>query len=155
MQETRNFDKWEPVIAAPLIKRFEGFRSAAYLCPAGVPTIGYGHTKGVHLGERVGKEEADRLLSADLSQFRLQLLPYVKVAVTRGQFIALMSFAYNLGAMNLRKSTLLKYLNEGRPDLAQKEFARWNKVNGEPSQGLTNRRAVEAAVFGGQENLDE
>lgn len=151
MRETRVFDKWEPIIAAPTVKRFEGFRSAAYLCPAGVPTIGYGHTRGVRIGEKISEQEADRLLSSDLERFHRQIKNAVKVPITRGQYIAIMDFAFNLGATNFLSSTLLKLINNGCPSEAAKQFGYWVYItsNGvkKVSSGLAKRRAYEAKLF--------
>lgn len=151
MKETRMFDKWEPLIAASLVKEFEGFRGEAYLCPAGVPTIGYGHTKGVQLGTRITEHEADVLLSYDLERFHARIKSAVKVPVTRGQFIAIMDFTYNLGATAFLSSTLLKLINAGKMDEAAGQFSRWVyiTVNGvkETSNGLVRRRAKEAEIF--------
>ena len=147
MTEKRSFDRWEPMIAAGLVKEFEGLRLEAYLCPAGVPTIGYGHTRGVQLGTRISAEQADQLLTVDLERVRLQLVQSVKVPVTEGQFKALLSFAYNVGAAAVKDSTLLKYLNAGKFEAAGREFSRWVYVKGERSAGLERRRAREAAVF--------
>ncbi len=148
--QKREFSQWEAVLAAPLVKEFEGLKLEAYLCPAGVPTIGYGHTGGVRLGERVTKQEADRLLTEDLEKFKLQMRRYVTVPVTRGQFVALLDFCFNLGAARLRISTLLKHLNAGHEDLAANEFHKWRFCNGKVLEGLVRRRAREEAFFRGQ-----
>ena len=145
--EKRSFDRWEPMIAAGLVKEFEGLCLDAYLCPAGVPTIGYGHTAGVRLGTRISADEADRFLTADLERVRLQLMQSVKVPVSEGQFKALLSFAYNVGAAAVKDSTLLKYLNAGKFEAAQREFSRWVYSKGERLPGLVRRRAREADVF--------
>ena len=145
--EKRAFDKWEPLIAASLVKEFEGLRLEAYLCPAGIPTIGYGHTGGVHLGERITKEQADQLLTKDLTKVALALKASIKVPVTEGQYRALMSFAYNVGAKVARDSTMLKYLNQGKVESAVAEFPRWVFANGRRLEGLANRRKREAEVF--------
>ncbi len=145
--EKRAFDKWEPLIAASLVKEFEGLRLEAYLCPAGIPTIGYGHTGGVRLGERITKEQADQLLTKDLTKIALALKAAVKVPVTEGQYRALMSFAYNVGAKAARDSTMLKYLNQGSVDAAGREFGRWIYANGRRLEGLVNRRKRETEVF--------
>ena len=151
MKETRVFDRWEPIIAASTVKRFEGFRSAAYLCPAGVPTIGYGHTKGVHIGERISEQEADQLLSSDLERFHRQIKNAIKVPISRGQYIAIMDFTFNLGATSFLSSTLLKLLNNGCQTEAAKQFSYWVyiTVNGakQVSSGLVKRRAYEAKIF--------
>lgn len=149
MTEKRSFDRWEPMIAAGLVKEFEGLRLEAYLCPAGVPTIGYGHTAGVRLGTRVSAEQADQLLTVDLERVRLQLqlLQSVKVPVSEGQFKALLSFAYNVGVAAVKDSTLLKYLNAGKFEAAAREFSRWVYSKGKRLPGLERRRAREAEVF--------
>lgn len=147
MTEKRSFDRWEPMIAAALVKEFEGLRLEAYLCPAGVPTIGYGHTSGVRLGTRISTDEADRFLTVDLERVRLQLMQSVKVPVSEGQFKALLSFAYNVGAAAVKDSTLLKYLNAGKFEAAEREFSRWVYSKGEKLPGLARRRAREAEVF--------
>lgn len=145
--EKRDFSKWEPLIAAALVKEFEGLRLEAYLCPAGVPTIGYGHTAGVRLGTRISAEQADQLLTVDLERVRLQLAPAVKVPVTRGQFIALLSFTFNVGVANAVDSSVVKYLNAGKFEAAAREFSRWVYSKGKRLPGLERRRAREAEVF--------
>ncbi len=147
MKNAREFSRWEPVLAASLVKEFEGLRLEAYLCPAGVPTIGWGHTGGVRLGERIEKEQADRYLTSDLTKIALALSKAVKVPVTAGQYKALLSFAFNVGASAARDSTLVKYLNAGKTELAAKEFPRWVFANGRRLDGLEKRRKREAEVF--------
>lgn len=146
-EEKRYFDRWEPLIAASLVKELEGLRLEAYLCPAGVPTIGYGHTRGVKLGTRISAEQADQLLTVDLERVRLQLMQSVKVPVSEGQFKALLSFAYNFGAAAVKDSTLLKYVNAGKFEAAEREFSRWVYSKGERLPGLERRRKREAEVF--------
>ncbi len=151
MKETKSFGAWDVALAADMVKSEEGFRGKAYLCQAGVATIGYGHTKGVHMGDWVSEGEAEALLLADLRGFQAQIKNAVKVPVTRGQFIALMDFTYNLGAANFLSSTLLKLINNGCPHEAAKQFAYWVYItkNGvkQVSKGLANRRAREAKIF--------
>lgn len=146
-EEKKYFDRWEPLIAASLVKELEGLRLVAYLCPAGVPTIGYGHTRGVQLGTRISAEQADQLLTVDLERVRLQLMQSVKVPVSEGQFKALLSFAFNVGTAAVKDSMLLKYLNAGKFEAATQEFSRWVYSKGERLQGLERRRAREAEVF--------
>lgn len=143
----RDFAKWEVLCAAPLVKDREGLKLEAYICPAGVATIGYGHTKGVTLGTRVTKEQADVMLSEDLERFKAQASRYVKVQVTKGQFIALLDFVYNLGVGALRESTLLELLNQGDYYGAAEQFKRWVYCKGEVSKGLVKRRALERQYF--------
>lgn len=130
-----------------LIKQWEGLRLEAYLCPAGVWTIGYGHTETAKKGMKISQAEADRLLVYDLSRFIEAVEDSVKVTLNDNQFAALVSFAFNVGAGAFKKSTLLKKLNNGDYSSAPSELARWNKVGGKVSAGLTNRRAAEAGLW--------
>ena len=129
-----------------LIKRFEGLRLKAYLCPASVPTIGYGHTKGVQINDpAITEEEADRLLAEDLKLYEKAVTEMVKVPINQNQFDALVSFAFNLGTGALRGSTLMKKLNAGQPCAA--EFDRWVFAAGKALPGLVRRRAAEKRLF--------
>lgn len=137
-------------VGVDLIKSFEGFRSQAYVCPAGVWTIGYGHTgPDVKPDSRLERQRAEILLRKDLVRFEDAVKRLVKIKLNQNQFDALVSFAYNLGAGALEESTLLKRLNAGeRPcDVAKEEMPRWNKANGKPLSGLTRRRLAEVELF--------
>lgn len=133
--------------AVELIKGFEGFSAKAYICPAGKPTIGYGHTGNVRPEDTITKEEAEKLLAKDLEKFESGVKKLVKVPLNDNQFAALVSFAYNVGLGNFDTSTLLKQLNEGHYDLAADQFLRWTKGGGKELPGLVKRRAAERAVF--------
>lgn len=133
-----------------LIKHFEGFYPEAYLCPAKVWTIGYGHTGGVERGDVVTEEEASALLDVDLDEAEHAVNQLVTVELEQCQFDALVSFTFNCGAGSLKESTLLRLLNQGGYEGARQQFARWNKANGKVLPGLTNRRAAEAEMFGGK-----
>jgi lysozyme len=131
-----------------LIRNAEGDRLTAYYCPAGVLTIGVGHTgPDVKPGMRITQAESDALLSADLAKFEKAVARNVKVPLTQNQFDALVSFTYNLGEGNLKSSTLLKRVNAGDMGGAAAEFIKWNKAAGKVLGGLTTRRACEAALF--------
>lgn len=132
-----------------LIRQAEGLRLSAYKCPAGIATIGYGHTAGVKMGQSIDKAEAERLLRGDVASFELSVLGIVSVPLSQGQFDALVSFAYNLGASALKGSTLLRLLNAGLYADAANQFGRWNKAGGKVLAGLTARRAAERALFDG------
>lgn len=126
------------------IKGFEGFRSKAYRCPAGVWTIGYGHTRGVKAGAVVTEQQAESLLREDLSTAEKQINS-LGVCKTQGQFDALVDFAYNCGFSALVGSTLLRRIKNGGTEAQIRyEFSRWNKSNGKVLAGLTNRRQWEA-----------
>ena len=132
---------------AELIKSFEGLELEAYLCPADIWTIGYGHTGNVKEGDSITKSEAESLLDKDLQTFRNGVKRLVKVPLNENQFGALVSFAYNLGLGSLQSSTLLKMLNAGDYTGAADQFLRWNKSGGKVLTGLVRRREAERAVF--------
>lgn len=140
--------------AVDLVKHFEGLYLNAYLCPAGVPTIGYGHTAGVTMGQTITVEQADAFLASDLAQAAGHVDALVKVPLNADQRGALASFVFNLGAGSLQSSTLLKLLNEGDYADAAGQFGRWvyATVNGTPTKlpGLVSRRAAEEALFQSQ-----
>lgn len=131
-----------------LIKHFEGLYLKAYLCPAKVWTIGYGHTgPEVNKDSRCTNDEAEVILFKDLAKFCRIVADNVKVSLTDNQFSALVSFCFNIGENAFKTSTLLRRLNEGKVDLASEQFVRWDKVNGKPIKGLTFRRSAEQAFF--------
>lgn len=135
-----------------LIKSFEGLHLQAYLDPIGIPTIGYGTTiidgKPVAMGMTIDEAKATACLKADCAKFEDFVNDLVNVPVSQKQFDALMSFTYNLGPGNLKKSTLLKKLNAGLYDEIQEQFLVWNKAGGKVYKGLTRRRLAEAVLFG-------
>lgn len=134
-----------------LIKEFEGFRATAYLCPAGVWTVGYGTTKikgkSIKKDTKITTEEAEILLEEDLKTFEDGVNFCVSVELTQNQFDALVSFVYNLGIGSLKKSTLLKKLNAGLINDAADEFLKWDKADGKKLPGLTRRRKAERELF--------
>ena len=130
-----------------LIKKDEGCKLNAYLCPANVWTIGYGHTKNVKEGDKITQEMAEQLLVNDLQQFENAVNAYCLRALTQNQFDALISFVFNLGSVAFRASTLLKRINANQMELAALEFERWNKAGGKVLEGLTKRRKDEKALF--------
>lgn len=129
-----------------LVKRFEGLRLKAYKCPAGVWTIGYGHTGVIYESMVITEEQAEKFLRNDLAMAESAVLKYAKT-VTQCQKDALASFVFNLGSGNFAKSTLLKKLRAGDIQGAADEFLKWNKAGGKELEGLTKRRAAERALF--------
>ncbi|WP_312723966.1 lysozyme [Stutzerimonas kunmingensis] len=132
-----------------LIRQFEGLRLRAYRCPAGIATIGYGSTAGVQMGQTITAERAEELLREDVRQFEAAVSRLVKVPLTQGQYDALVSFAFNLGAKALGDSTLLRLLNAGDYAGAGGQFGRWVYASGKKLSGLVKRRAAERALFEG------
>ena len=134
-----------------IIKHFEGCELKAYWCPAGVLTIGYGHTADVDEGDEIEQEDADRLLEADLEEFEHYVLQLVEPELTQHQFDALVAWTFNLGPGNLKESTLLKRLNEGDFDDVPAQILRWTKAGGKELPGLVRRREAEALLFLGED----
>ena len=137
-----------------LIREFEGFRSEPYLCPAGVPTIGYGSTRyedGTPVTLKDGpidQARANAIMRTTLArEYEPAVQRYVKVPLTQGQYDALVDFAYNAGAKNLLQSTLLKKLNAKNYAGASKEFEKWVYGGGKVLPGLVRRRKAEQALF--------
>ena len=130
-----------------IIKQYEGCKLQAYLCPAGIPTIGYGHTYGVKLGRTISQAEAEVLLDHDYHEALLGVESVVKVQLTEAQEGALVSFVFNLGIGKLQGSTLLKKLNQGDYKGAAGEFDKWVFAAGKKLNGLVARRAAERKLF--------
>ena len=135
-------------IGLDLIKHFEGCELEAYKCPAGVWTIGYGHTKGVYEGQTITEEEAEQMLKDELVEYEGYVNNLVTVGLNQNQFDAMVSWVYNLGGGNLKASTLLKVLNSGNYAGVPEQMLRWNKAGGKVLEGLTRRRQAEADLFG-------
>lgn len=139
-----------------LIKSHEGLRLTAYFCPAGVPTIGYGHTgpdvteADVVAGKRITQREAYRLLSLDVGEAVGAVNAMVTVPLAQHHFDALVSFVFNVGAGNFKKSTLLRLLNKGDYDAVPEQLMRWVFASGRRRHGLVKRRADEASMFAGR-----
>ena len=130
-----------------VIKKFEGLRLKAYKCPAGVYTIGYGHTENVCADSEISELMADQILRKDLKKFENSIKKLVKVPLSQCQFDALVSLVFNIGATNFKNSTLLKYLNNGEYSLAAEQFERWIYSNGKKLDGLLTRRKAEKEIF--------
>lgn len=142
--------------ARNLIERFEGKRNDAYPDPAtgGEPwTIGVGHVgPEVHEGLHWTDDQVREALDADLARFDAGVTALIgRAPTTQNQFDALVSFAFNLGLGNLGKSTLLSRHRVGDYAGAALEFLKWNRAGGKVLNGLTRRRAAEAALYRGQQ----
>lgn len=130
-----------------LIKKFEGCSLKAYKCPAGVWTIGYGHTNKVIVDDVITQEEAETLLKQDLIIHCNNVSKLVKVHLNQNQFDALVSFEYNVGYTAFQNSTLLKLLNQGKYKEAVEQFDRWVYAGKKVLPGLVNRRKAEKELF--------
>ena len=137
-----------------LITKHEGLKLKPYLCPAKIPTIGYGNTyysdgKRVTLLDKdITKQQAFDMFKEIANRFAKRVDALVTSNINQNQFNALVSFAYNVGTGNFSSSTLLKKVNRNPDDLTIKdEFLRWNKAGGKVLNGLTNRRNEEADLY--------
>lgn len=134
-----------------LIKEAEGLRLEAYLCPAKVPTIGWGHTKGVKLGQHITVQQAEDMLVEDIAPIE-RLLNSMKINFRQEQFDALVSWIFNLGDGKFKSSTMYKRILENAKDEEiTDQLIRWDKASGRPLLGLMKRRVAEANLFIGYE----
>ena len=136
-----------------LIRQFEGFKAEPYLCPAGIPTIGFGSTRDTDGSEitlqhkTISMKEATNLMMATLVNYEEAVTRFVRVPLKQNQFDALVDFAYNCGIENLRSSTLLKKINLKDYEGASKEFGKWVNGGGHILNGLVKRREAERVLF--------
>ncbi len=137
-----------------LIKSFEGLKLKPYLCPANIPTIGFGNTyypngQKVKLTDpAITIEKAEELLKFLLVTYEKSVDSFCRDDISQSQFDALVSFAYNVGTGALQKSTLIKKVNANPKDVTiADEFLKWNKAGGRVLVGLTRRRQAEAKLY--------
>lgn len=130
------------------IKKEEGLVLNAYLCPANVWTIGYGHTNGVKKGDKITEEQAEDFLVNDLLYSERIVNKMVKVKLNQNQYDALVSFVFNVGSGNFINSTLLKKLNAGaKSDEICVELRRWVFSKGKKLPVLVARRQRECELY--------
>lgn len=143
-------------IASALARRFEGFYSRPYLCPAGVATVGFGATRyedgrPVSLADPpITKERAEQLLQHELRGCLATVLRLCPVADTEGRIAALVDFTFNLGSGRLHSSTLRRKVNAGQWDQVPAELAKWVRGGGKILPGLVARRHAEAMLLRGE-----
>lgn len=134
-----------------LIKRFEGFSPTIYICPAGYPTVGYGHLVRDHERDRCGQgvtePEAEDLLRRDVQVAERAVLRLIDVPLTDGQFDALVSFTFNLGSGALQRSTLRRKVNREAHAEVPAQLMRWVWARGRKLKGLIKRRTTEAIHY--------
>ena len=135
------------VDAYKLIKQFEGLRLKAYLCPAGIWTIGYGHTSGVSPNSFITIQEADEYLHRDVATIEMQLNK-LNLSLRECQWDAIVSFVFNVGIGNFKASTLLAKIRINPDDNSiMDEFLRWVYANGKVMRGLQKRRLTEMKLY--------
>jgi lysozyme len=130
-----------------LIESFEELRLAAYLDQRSIPTIGWGHTAGVKMGDTCTEAQADAWLLEDTQTAVNGVEKSLQVFCTQNQFDALVSFTFNVGVGAEAHSTLIKFMNAGDTKGAADQFLVWDHVNGVPNAGLLRRRQAEQALF--------
>jgi lysozyme len=137
-------------VGLDLLKRSEGFRSHVYLDVAGIPTIGYGHQL-VHpecFPNGIQEAQGAEILVCDVRDAEQAVHCMVKVALTQGQFDALVDFCFNIGSGKLAASTLLKDLNAGQYAAAAEQLLRWDHSGSQEIAGLKARREAEFQLWG-------
>ena len=149
--KARNYSWPIPWEAVEMVAFFEDCQLKAFLCPGGKPTIGWGETENVRLGMSCTKEQADQMLYDEVCKFTKQVERECSETTTPEQLGAMVSFAYNVGIGNFKKSTVLKAHNAGNHEAAARAFSLWNKarVRGTLTElpGLTARRMAEGALY--------
>jgi lysozyme len=137
-----------------LICEFEGLSLKPYLCPASIPTIGYGNTfysdgSKVTMNDKpISKYIAFELFKSVADEFARKVSKLITSPLNQNQFNACVSLAYNIGIGNFLISTLLKKVNKNHNDISiELEFLKWNKANGKVLNGLTKRRQYESTIY--------
>jgi len=130
-----------------LTEQFESCRLYAYLDSKGVPTIGYGHTAGVQLGDTCTQAQAEAWLLEDVAWAASVINRDVTVPLTQNEFDSLVDFVFNVGSGNFEGSTMLKLLNQQNYAAAAEQFVRWDKAAGVEIAGLLRRRQSEEELF--------
>jgi len=149
----KNFGEYSAEVAMDFIEAWEGCRLQAYKCPADIWTIGVGHTKDVTEHDEITYEQSRELLRKDIEAVVKALAPFVNVHVTEGQYVALVSLAFNVGASYVVHNCprLMRALNAGDVEQAAHQFLDITKAGGKELPGLVRRRKSEAKLFLGED----
>ena len=148
----KTFGEYLAESAMDFIEAWEGCKLTAYKCPAGIWTIGCGHTKDVTEHDEITYEQSRELLRKDIEEVKRGLAPFVNIHVTEGQFIALVSLAFNVGVSYVvhKCPKLMQALNAGDVEACAHDFLDIDSANGVKLPGLTRRRQSEARLFLGE-----
>lgn len=149
----KTFGEYSAESAMDFIEAWEGCKLTAYKCPAGIWTIGVGHTKDVTEHDEITYEQSRELLRKDIEAVVKALAPFVNVHVTEGQYVALVSLAFNVGASYVVHNCprLMRALNAGDVEQAAHQFLDITKAGGKELPGLVRRRKSEAKLFLGED----
>lgn len=148
------FGEYSAESAMDFIEAWEGCKLVAYKCPAGIWTIGVGHTgPDVHEGDEITYAQSRELLRKDIEAVVKALAPFVNVHVTEGQYVALVSLAFNVGASYVVHNCprLMRALNAGDVEQTAHQFLDITKAGGKELPGLVRRRKSEAKLFLGED----
>lgn len=145
----KTFGEYSAESAMDFIEAWEGCKLTAYKCPAGIWTIGCGHTKDVTEHDEITYEQSRKMLREDIEEVKRGLAPFVNIHVTEGQFVALVSLAFNVGVSYVvhQCPRLMRALNAGDCEACANEFLDIVKANGVTLPGLVKRRREEAKLF--------
>ena len=134
--------------AVGVVGPFEGLRLTAYRDIVGVPTVCYGETRGVRMGDSYTREECAEMLGDGLVEFEQEIRKCLKApdTIPDGPYISFNSLAYNIGAKAFCGSTLVRLANAGDLEAACRQLPRWNRAGGRVVKGLVNRRAEEMRI---------
>lgn len=148
----KNFGEYPAECAMDFIEAWEGCKLTAYKCPAGIWTIGCGHTKDVSENDQITYEQSRDLLRRDIELVKHELAPFINVGVTEGQFVALVSLAFNVGSGYVihKCPRLMRALNAGDIEKVAHEFLDITQAGGKELPGLVRRRQSEARLFLGE-----
>jgi lysozyme len=127
--------------------KVESFKSKTYLDLRGVPTIGWGTTKGIKLGMTITKDQAEAWIQREVAEVESAIMSLLQISCGENQLCALISLVYNIGISHFENSTLLRKLNAGDVIGASQEFVRWDHSAGREVFGLLNRRKTEQSLF--------
>lgn len=133
-------------VLVALVGGFEGLRRNAYLDPVGIPTVCYGHTEGVKLGDRYTTEECKALLVKDLEIYAKGIEACVKVTLPDRRYVALVSFAYNVGVKRACTSSVVRLINAGQTRAGCDALLQYTRAMGIRLPGLVKRREKERAL---------
>lgn len=149
----KTFGEYSAESAMDFIEAWEGCKLTAYKCPAGIWTIGCGHTKDVTEHDEITYEQSRKMLREDIEEVKRGLAPFVNVHVTEGQFVALVSLAFNVGVSYVvhQCPKLMRALNAGDVEQAAHQFLDITKAGGKELPGLVRRRKSEAKLFLGED----
>lgn len=134
--------------AISIVAGFEGLRTHAYRDSVGIPTICFGETRGVHMGQTYTAEQCKTMLGDGLVEFEQSMRRCLKSpdSIPDGPYEAFLSLSYNIGASAFCGSSVAREANAGNLPAACEDIMAWDKASGRVLQGLVNRRTEERDI---------